>query len=77
MRGVACIAIRSVSEIVKCLGTMDIDMSSVGERVLLMLECVLASLSFDLEMLVSSVASGLVGIVLIGGKPAGWCWVAC
>ncbi len=61
------------AEIVKCLGTVDIDMSSVGERVLLMLECVLSSLSFDLEMLVSSVVSSLVGPVSIGGKPAGWC----
>jgi len=45
-------------------------MSSVGDRVLLMLECVLASLSFDLVMLGSSVASGLVGLVLIEDKPA-------
>lgn len=51
-------------------------MSSVGERVLLMLEWVLASSSFDLVLTVFSVASGLGGLDSIGEEPAGWVWVA-
>lgn len=43
-------------------------MSSVGERVLLMLECVLSSSSSDLARLGSSAASGWV--VVVEGKLA-------
>ena len=58
----------------KCLGAVDVDMSSVGERVELMLECVLVPSSSDLGMLGSSVFSSVVfGLIVLGS--VWWCLV--
>ncbi len=62
----------------KCLGAVDVDISSVGERLVLMLECVMVPSSSELGMLgssgVSSVGVGLTG-ESIGG--AGSCCGTC
>ncbi len=49
-----------------CVGGVDIDMSSVGEAVLLMLEWVLTSLFFDLESMEFSSELLLVWSDLLG-----------
>ena len=64
-----------------CLGAVDVDMSSVDERLVLMLECVMVPSSSELWMLWSSVVSSVVfGLTVesIGGAgPAGSCCGTC
>ena len=65
----------------KCLGAVDVDMSSVGERLVLMLECVMVPSSSELGMLgssvVLSVVFGLNGESIGGAGPAGSCCGTC
>ena len=56
-----------------CVGGVDIDMSSVGEAVLLMLEWVLTSLFFDLESMEFSSELLLVWSELLGGLDKAGC----
>ena len=64
-----------------CLGVVDVDMSSVDERLVLMLECVMIPSSSELWMLWSSVVSSVVfGLTVesIGeAGPAGSCFGTC
>ena len=65
----------------KCLGAVDVDMLSVGERLVLMLECVMVPSSSELGMLGSSVVSlvvfGLDGESIVGAGSAGSCCGTC
>ena len=65
----------------KCLGAVDVDMSSVGERLVLMLECVTVPSSSELGMLGSSVGASVVFVLssesLGGDGPAGSCCGPC
>ncbi len=65
----------------KCLGAVDVDMSSVGERLVLMLECVIVPSSSELGMLGSSVVASVVFVLssesLGGDGPAGSCCGTC
>ena len=56
-----------------CVGGVDIDMSSVGEAVLLMLEWVLTSLFFDLESMEFSSELLLVWSELLEGLDKAGC----